>query len=96
MDTFLNKIDRLADLASRETDPQPIDADAVMARIAALPRAADDEEPETFSLRLFAGVGAAAAAAALVVFVLAAGAWTDINSPAAAIESLMEVMESSL
>lgn len=96
MDAFLKRIERLADFASREADPRPLDPSGVMARIAALPPDLEDEEESTLSLKLFAGVGAAAAAAAAVIFVFAASAWLDLNSPGAVIESLMEVMETTL
>lgn len=96
MDAFLKKIERLADMAAREQDPKPLDASLIMAKIREIPSEAVEEEENFFSFRLFAEVGAAAAAAAVFVFVFAASAWTDINSPVAVMESLMEVMESTL
>ena len=96
MDAFLKKVELLADKASRESPLPAPDADKIMARIASLPVSSEEEETFTLPIKLFAGVGAAAAAAAAVIFILAAGAWMDLNSPSAAIESLLEVMESTL
>lgn len=98
MDAVLKKIELLAEKAAQEVDPRPLDAALVMARINRLPAELEDEEEadNVWSFRLFAGVGAAAVAAAAVIFVFAAGAWMDLNSPAAVIESLMEVMETTI
>lgn len=96
MDSFLKKIERLADLASGRADPRPLDPSGVMIRIANLPPELEEEDDSIMSLKLFAGVGGIAAAAATVIFVLAASAWIDLNSTSTAIESLMEVMETAL
>ena len=88
MDTVLEKIERLADLASREPTPVTLDVESVMLNIRGL-----EIEEEPLPLKLFAGGALAAAVAAAFVFVVAAGAWMDLNSPYAAIDSLMDVMD---
>ncbi len=93
MDTFLTKLERLADLAKGRSNPGPLDVHAVMARINGLER--EDDSP-VLSLPLggfFAGGLAAAAAVAVGVSVMAVMAWTEMSSPFAAFDSLLNVMD---
>ncbi len=78
MDAFMNKLGRLADLASRRTEPVPLDAQGVMARIRGLEM---DTEAEIIPLRFLAGGTVAAAAAAAFALLVGASAWHEIFSP---------------
>ena len=89
MDAFMKKIERLAEMATAQSVPQPLDAAGVMARIRGL-EVEDDERVLSLPLRFWAGGAAAAAVAAVVVSLLAATAWTEMGSPLTAIQSLME------
>ncbi len=90
MDAFMKKIERLADMAARRPSPLPLDPGGVMDRIRGL-------EIEDDVLRLpmgfFAGGAVAAAVAAIAVSVVAAMAWSDLNSPLTAMRSMLDVME---
>lgn len=91
MDTFIDKLDQLAALASHEPAPRPLDSASVMARI----RGLSVEPPAVVIPFRFLGLGAAiAATVALGVSVLAATAWqdADISSHSyAAIDSLLDL-----
>lgn len=90
MDSILEKIERLAEMAGQQNDPVPLDVSGVMARIRGLEIV---EEAEALPIRFFAGGAAAAAAAAIAVSALAAMAWTDIFNPVVEMDSLMDVMD---
>lgn len=91
MDSFMKRIGELAELASREPLPAPLDAAGVMLRLRGLSPGFEDDD--AMPLKLFSGFVVVAAAAASVVMVFAAGAWADINNPLFAFESLMDVMD---
>ncbi|MCC8166327.1 MAG: hypothetical protein LIQ31_09285 [Planctomycetes bacterium] len=86
---IMKKIERLAVMAATRSDPLPLDANSVMRQIRAL-RDVDDDAVLSVPLVFFAG-GGALAAAAIAVTLLAATAWTDISSPFAAVESLLDI-----
>lgn len=90
MDTFMNKIERLTATAAMRPDPVPLDANGVMARIRGL-----EVEDDVFVLPLgfFAGGVAAAAAVALALSLVAATDWSQMNSPAVAMSSIVDVMD---
>lgn len=92
MDAFLKKMERLSEMASRRSDPAPLDAAGVMSRIHGLQI---DEEGDVLTLPLgfFAGGAAAAAAAAVAVSFLAFAAWGEMSNPLTAMDSLIDVME---
>ncbi len=93
MDAFLKKIERLAEMASAESPPRPLDAAGVMNRVRGLDIDSGDDLPLSLPLRFWAGGAAAAAAAAVAVSVFAAAAWADLNSPLTAMESLFDVLD---
>ena len=90
MDSFLEKIEALADMAELRPPPAPLDASGVMARIRSL---GPPEEAFPVSLGFFAGGTAAAAALAFLAYWAAAAAWAELSSPLAAMGSIMDVME---
>lgn len=90
MDTILNKIERLAEMAARRPDPVALDAGGVMARIRSLEI---EDDSQVIPIGFFAGGAALAAAAAIGVTVLAATAWQGMFSPVAEMNSLMDVMD---
>jgi hypothetical protein len=91
MDAFLNKIEALALLATREDDPPPPGVAGVMARIRELGPEADDD---TFPFRLFLGGTAAAAVLAIAASIAVSTAWTDtISVPYSAMITLAGAMD---
>lgn len=91
MDDFMKKIERLAELARAQSVPQPLDSVGLMARIRGLER--EDDRVLSMPFGFFAGGAAAAAAAAVVVTFLAVSAWSDMNSPIEAIDSMFSLMD---
>lgn len=91
MDAFLNKLERLADMASRESDPAPPDVGRIMAAVRDAGIEEADDSPLSLGV-LYAGA-AAAAAIAVVVTLLAATAWADINNPVNALGTLLEATD---
>ena len=91
MDAFMKKIERLAEMASGQSVPVPLDATGVMARIRGLEF--EDDRVLTLPFRFFAGGAAAAAAAAVAVTLLAATAWGEMSSPFIPVESLIDLTE---
>ncbi len=89
---IMRKIERLAEMSAARSDPLPLDANSVMHRIGAL-RVEDDDAVLSVPLGFFAGGAAIAAAAAIAVTLLAATAWTDMSSPFAAVESLLDIQD---
>lgn len=89
MDAFLKKMERLSEMASRRSDPAPLDAAKVMSRIHGL-QIEEEGDVLTLPLGFFAG---GAAAAAVAVSFLAFTAWGEMSSPLAAMDSLIDVME---
>lgn len=86
MDAVLEKLERLAEMASREAAPAPLDAGSVMARI----RGLEMEESEVIPFGLLAGGVAAAAAVAVAITAFAVTVWTDLSDPLTTFESLYE------
>lgn len=92
MDTFLIKLERLAEMASREADPALPDVGRIMAAV----RGADVDDADDgapLSLGVLCAGAAAAAAVAVVVTLLAATAWADINNPVKALGALLEATD---
>lgn len=92
MDAFMKQIERLSDMASARSVPQPLDRAAVMARIREL-AVEEDDRVLSLPLRFWAGGAAAAAAVAIAVTLFAATAWTDMGNPLTATDSLFNVMD---
>lgn len=90
MDTVLEKIERLAELARREPSPDPLDAGRIMATIRGLDIEA---EPEALPMIPFLGGLAAAAAAAAVIIFFALPAWSDLSSPMTLLSQLPEALD---
>lgn len=90
MDTFLMRLDRLAEMARSEAGPVPLDAAGVMSRIRGLDI---EREPEPLPLAFFAGGMVAAAAAAAIIAHLAFPAWSDLSSPLNLLSSLPEGLD---
>lgn len=89
MDAVLKKIERLAELASRRGDPEPLDVAGAMARVRGLEV---DDGAEGLPIRFFAGGAMAAAAAAVFVAILGVSAWREISNPTLVpIESLVSI-----
>lgn len=94
MDNIMNRLDKLASLAVEEPAPARLDIARVMRSVEnTVPEPAVDIEAEEYPFSVFAAVGAAAAVAAIVVAIFAVSAWSDINNPILAMESLMDVMD---
>lgn len=91
MDAFMKKIERLAELARAQSVPQPLDGAGVMARIRGLER--EDDRVLSMPFGFFAGGAAAAAAAAIVVTLMAVSAWSEMNSPIEAINSMFSLVD---
>ncbi|MCD7895787.1 MAG: hypothetical protein LUG50_03815 [Planctomycetaceae bacterium] len=89
---IMKKIERLADLAAARSNPLPLDTNSVMLQIRAL-RDRDDDAVMSVPLGFFAGGAALAAAAAIAVTLFAVTAWTDMSSPFAAVESLLDLQD---
>ncbi len=92
MDTFMRKIERLSEMARAESVPRPLACAPIMARIRGL-AIEDDDRVLSLPLRFWAGGAVAAAAAAVAVSVFAVMAWTEMGSPATAVESLFDILE---
>ncbi len=92
MDAFMTKLERLADMAKGRSNPGPLDVNSVMAHIRGLDKE-EDNRVLSFPLGFFAGGAAAAAAVAIGISVFAVMAWTDMSSPFAAFDSLLNVMD---
>ena len=91
MDTFMKKIEQLADMAAKRPDPVPLDVSGVMARVRGLEI---EEESLSFPVGFLAAGLAAAAAVALVVSIIAAHDWAEMSSsPQLAISKLVDVMD---
>ncbi len=92
MDAFMKKIERLAEMARSAPAPRPLDSAGVMARIRGLER--EEDNILSMPLGFFARGAAVAAVAALVVTFFAVSAWSDLNSPLEALDSMFTVMDS--
>ncbi len=93
MDAFVTKLERLAELAKERSSPGPLDVNSVMEKIRGLER---EDDSRVLCLPLgsyFAGGLAAAAAVAIGISVFAVMAWTEMSSPFAAFDSLLNVMD---
>ena len=92
MRPFLNYVERLARQARLETVDVPLDADAVMRRVArVVPRVEPPRETEALSARWCAAVGAAAGAAACGAIVLGLWVWRELDSCLTALVSFQSV-----
>lgn len=95
MDSFLNQVEKLSQLAAREKEIAiaPLDVASVMARVERAAWIVPACERET--QRLMAGFGILITAAAAVVLFFAIPIVNEKNNPVWAMDSLMDVMESS-
>lgn len=90
MDNFLDKIERLSELAAARRDPRPMDAASIVAGVHGLEI---QDDSQIIPLGFLTGGAAAAAAAAIVVSALAFMGWNDYATSLPSVETLLDISD---